>query len=116
MSESARNEERCLSLAEREIVARTHLPAIEQLADEDLAQTKKLVRELRDRARAITHRQRRQIRGNAEPSGARAATDDTGSRRKLSMLAAAMKRLSAEARRRRSRAAKADLVANARAA
>jgi hypothetical protein len=116
MSESARNEERYLSTAEREIVARTHLPALKELAADDLVQTKKLVRELRDRARDIAHRQRRQIRGKAAPRGAQPASDDAGSRRKLSILAAAMKRLSAESRRRRERAAKAELVANAHTA
>ena len=114
MSESAKNEERYLSVAEREIVAKTHLPALKELAAKELAHAHKLVRELRDRARDIAHRQRRQIPGKAAPRGAQAPSDDAGSRRKLSILAAAMKRLSAESRRRRERAAKAELVANAR--
>jgi hypothetical protein len=114
MSESARNEARYLSVGEREVVDHTHQPALKALSDEDFAQTRKLVRELRDRARDISHRQRRQIRGKADASGARPATDDTGSRRKLSILAAAMKRLSAEDRRRRARVAKEELVALSR--
>jgi hypothetical protein len=52
------------------------------------------------------------MRRKAEPAGARAAGDDAGSRRKLSILTASVKRLGKETNRRRAVAARADLVAN----
>lgn len=116
MAETTRNERRYLSDEEWEFVARTHHPALHELGDEELATLVSLLRTRRDRAADIAQRQRRELRGKARPSGTRAATDDTGTRRKSSILAAALKRANKERQRRRARAALPAQVAHARKA
>jgi hypothetical protein len=116
MAETTRNERRYLSDEEREFVAQTHHPALRELGDEELAALVPLLRARHDRARDIAQRQRRELRGKAPPAGARPATDDTGSRRKRSILAAALKRANKERQRRRARAALPAQVAYARKA
>jgi hypothetical protein len=116
MAETIRNERRYLSDEEWEFVARTHHPVLHELGDEELAALVPLLRARRDRARDIAHRQRRELRGKAPPSGARPASDDAGTRRKRSILAAALKRANKERQRRRARAALPAQVAYARKA
>ncbi len=105
MAGAIRNERRYLSDEEWEFVVRTHHPALHELGDEELGTLVLLLRARRDRATGIARQQRRELRGKAAPAGTRAATDDTGSRRKGSILAAALKRANKERQRRRSRAA-----------
>ncbi|MGH6851923.1 MAG: hypothetical protein ACREDJ_01745, partial [Methylocella sp.] len=93
-----------------------HHPALGLLPDQDLAELRKLVRERRDRAQDIAARQRREVRGKAAPKGARAATDDSGTREKRDVLAAALQRLNKEVARRQAKAARQDLIDGAKRA
>ena len=75
--------------------------------DEDtLRSLIKLLRERRDRASDIARRQRREMRGKAQPTGSRPATDDSGTRIKRQILAGALKRANKERQRRRYQAAR----------
>jgi hypothetical protein len=56
------------------------------------------------------------MRGKAAPAGARAAGGNEGSRRKLDILSAALKRANKEFSRRTTRNARSELVASARKA
>ena len=116
MTVSRKDEARYLDKDERALVDSTHHPAITNLADKDLADLKKRVRERRDRARDIASRQRREMRGKARPQGAEAATGNEGSKLKLVVLAQAMKRLNSEAARRQRKGARAEMVEGMRAA
>jgi hypothetical protein len=107
MGRSLRQERQVLNADEVALVAATHHPALGALSDKELAGLRKQVRERRDRARQIAARQRREIRGKADrPRGARPVTEDLGSRAKKDVLAAAVKRLNAEAARREAKAAR----------
>ena len=110
MSTARRNEERLLSADERELVERSHHPALAALSDSELADLAKLLRERRDRAGDIARRQRREMRGKARARGAQPAADDTGTRLKAGVLAQAMKRLNAEAARRKRKSAHAEMA------
>ncbi|MDP4023023.1 hypothetical protein Q8W71_10340 [Methylobacterium sp. NEAU 140] len=116
MSVSSRQEARLLSADEAELVARSHHPTLRDADDKGLADLVARLRERRDRARDVSRRQRREIRGKAAPSGARAAADDTGTRRKAAVLAAAVKRVSKESERRRVARVRGSLVGHARRA
>ena len=108
MARSIKHERRLLGADELTLVDKTHHPALGLLPDRDLAELRKLVRERRDRAQDIAARQRRELRGT--PKGARAATDDSGTREKRDVLAAAMQRLNKEVARRQAKAARQDLM------
>jgi hypothetical protein len=116
MARSIKQERRLLGADELALVEKTHHPALGLLPDQDLAELRKLVRERRDRAQDIAARQRRELRGKAAPKGARAATDDSGTREKRDVLAAAMQRLNKEVTRRQAKAARQDLVDSAKRA
>jgi hypothetical protein len=106
MGRSLRHERQVLNADEIALVEASHHPGLGALSDKDLAELRKHVRERRDRARDIAARLRREIRGKAEPRGARPVTEDAGSREKKDVLAAAMQRLNREATRREKRAAR----------
>ncbi len=110
MARSIKQERRLLGADELTLVEKTHHPALGLLPDQDLAELRKLLRERRDRAQTIAARQRREVRGKAAPKGARAATDDSGTREKRDVLAAAMQRLNKEVTRRQAKAARQDLI------
>ncbi|MGU3407212.1 hypothetical protein [Methylobacterium brachiatum] len=101
MSVSSRQEARLLSADEADLVARSHHPSLREADDTGLAELITRLRERRDRARDVSRRQRRELRGKAAPSGARPVTDNTGTRQKAALLAAAVKRASKESERRR---------------
>src|SRR5271163_2739838 len=103
MARRPRQQRHLLSAAELALVEKTQQPILRTLSDKDLARLRKLVRERRDRTAQIAARQRRELRGKSSPKGARAATDDTGSRRKRDLLAAAVERLNKEATRRQAK-------------
>ena len=88
MARSIKQERRLLGADESTLVEKTHHPALGLLPDQDLAELRKFVRERRDRAQDIAARQRRELRGKAAPKGARATTDDSGTREKRDVLAA----------------------------
>ncbi|PNE12167.1 MAG: hypothetical protein CR217_04970 [Beijerinckiaceae bacterium] len=116
MARSIKQERRLLGADELTFVDKTHHPALGLLPDRDLAELRKLVRERRDRAQDIAARQRRELRGKAAPKGAHAATDDTGTRKKRDVLAAALQRLNKEVTRREAKAARQDLIDSAKRA
>lgn len=113
MAHGIRQERQLLSADEFALVEKTHHPVLASMSDKDLADLQKLVRERRDRAREIAARQRRELRGKSAPKGARPARDDTGSRGKSALLAAAVQRINKEASRREARASRQNLVGNA---
>jgi hypothetical protein len=104
MSIARKDEARLLAKDELELVEKTHHPAIAELSDKELAETKKLLRERRDRASDIARRQRREMRGKARAQGAKPAADNLGSKEKSAALGQALKRLNSETARRQSRA------------
>lgn len=116
MAQSTRNERRYLSDEEWALVSGTHHPGLGEMADADLVNLIPLLRARRDRAGDIARQQRREVRGKAPPAGARPATDDSGTREKRSILAAALKRANKERQRRQSRAALPPQVMQARKA
>ncbi|MFN3612970.1 MAG: hypothetical protein ACK4WC_00195 [Rubrimonas sp.] len=101
MEITRKEEARALDADERALVAKTHHPEVQELADAELAALVRQVRERRDRAQDIARRRRREMRGKSAPKGAEASRDDGGSRTKLAALAAAMRRLNGEASRRK---------------
>jgi hypothetical protein len=103
MSIARKDEARLLAKDELELVEKTHHPAIAELSDKELAETKKLLRERRDRASDIAKRQRREMRGKARAQGAKPAADNLGSKEKSAALGQALKRLNSETARRRSK-------------
>ena len=116
MSVSSRQEARLLTTDEADLVAQSHRPTLDGLDDAALAQLVARLRERRDRARGLSRRQRRELRGKAAPSGTRPATDNAGTREKAALLAAAVKRANKEGARRQSTKARGGLVSNARRA
>ncbi len=101
-----RQERQLLSAEELVLVEQSHAPALKRLSDKELVALLKLVRERRDRTQQIAARQRREMRGKEGPKGARAAADDTGTRDKRDLLAAAVQRLIQEHTRRKASAAR----------
>jgi hypothetical protein len=116
MARSLKHERQLLSADELSLVEKTHHPALGLLPDQDLAELRTLVRERRDRAQTIAARQRRELRGKAAPKGARAATDDSGTREKRDLLAAALQRLNKEVARREAKDARQALIDSAKRA
>jgi hypothetical protein len=116
MARSKKQERRLLGADELTLVEKTHHPALGLLPNQDLAELRKLVRERRDCAQDIAARQRRELRGKAAPKGARAATDDSGTREKRDVLAAALQRLNKEVTRRQAKAARQALIEGAKRA
>ncbi len=111
MTTSRKSERRALSQDEFDLVERTHRPGLTGLGDDELARLTALLRERRDRARDIAHRQRRQSRGKgARPAGEDA---DRGNRLKAAVLNEALTRLNDERAR---RTARPKLIASARKA
>lgn len=106
MAISAKEEQRALDTEERELVGRTRHPAVKELPDAEVFQLVGLIRARRDRARTQAHRRRREMRGKAAPKGAASSAADDGSRLKLEVLSQALRRINAEADRRRREAAK----------
>lgn len=113
MAISRKEEARALSADEKELIEKSHHPAVQELSDADLAGLVKLLRERRDKAQTEAHRRRREIRGKGAPKGATAPKADGGSQVKLAVLAMAMRRLNGEAERRRQLAARVSLAGNA---
>ena len=106
MAMTQKEEARALDADERDLVQKSHHPALQELSDQDLADLVKLVRERRDKAKTQANQRRREIRGKAAPRGATPSTSDEGSKTKLAVLAMAVRRLNSELeRRRRMRAA-----------
>ena len=93
MATTIRTERRLLAADEFEQVQRTHHPELGKLGASELAELRRRIREMRDKAQDIARRQRREMRGKEAPRGARPAGDHTGTSIKAALLAAALKRL-----------------------
>ena len=83
MSANPEPEDRALNAAELEMVKATRPTAIEQKTQEDLKSLARRLRQAHSRARDISMRQQREMRGKAEPHGAQPATDATDSRTRI---------------------------------
>ncbi len=100
MAISRKEEARALNDAERELVAQSAHPGVQQLPDAELHKLIKLVREHRDKAQGQLAQRRREMFGKGVPRGTKPATGDAGSNTKVAVLANAVRRLNAEAGRR----------------
>lgn len=96
MSISAATEKRLLTADENELVAQTHYPHVSALDRDALADARRRLRTSRDKARDVGRRQRREMRGKADPRGARAARDNSGTEMKRRIFANALKRVNRE--------------------
>lgn len=116
MAVSRKHEQRALDKGELEMVAKSHHPELQQIDDKELASLLKLLRERRDRAQTETQRRKREIRGKAEPKGARASKSAEGNKAKLEVLSTAVRRVNAERSRRDRMASQLSQVELSRAA
>ena len=101
MANTKKEEARALDNEERDLVEKSHHPALQDLSDQDLLQLVKLTRERRDKAKTQANQRRREMRGKAAPKGATPSKSDEGSKAKLAVLAMAVRRLNSEVERRR---------------
>jgi len=99
MTAFATDEDRLLSVPEREMIALTRPPVLDGLTKGEVLALGKRLREARDRSRRIASQQQREMRGKAGPRGAASARDNTGSEGKTEALVAALMRLAAAMRR-----------------
>lgn len=116
MAVSRKNEQRFLDADERQLLQRTRSTQLTELSDKDLVDTLKLLRERQTRARAIANRQRREMRGKADPSSRAPAARNDGSERKNEILTGAVKRINNERNRRAVASSKPSQIAIARKA
>jgi hypothetical protein len=100
MNDASKEEARLLTAAELELVAVTRPPEIERQSVDQLKTAVRRLREAQDRAKAIGTRQAREMRGKAEPRGAKLAKDNSGTVAKAQALREALERAEAELRRR----------------
>ena len=95
MATSKLDERRLMSDEEFTLVEQTRYPVLGKLEDAALKDLTQRLRERRDRARDIAHRQRREVRGKS-----RQATNfekqDAGNRQKARILAEALTRINSE--------------------
>ncbi len=99
MTVSNAQEDRLLTVPEREMVAQTRPPAVDMLGKEEIQALGKRLREARDRSRAIASQQQREMRGKSDPRGVVPARDNAGSESKTGVLVEALKRVTAALRK-----------------
>ena len=116
MARNTAYESKYLAQDEFDLVEETRQTSMRLLDDSGLRDLVRRVRERRNRARNIASRQRREMRGKAAPAGAQPATGNEGSRRKVEILSAAVKRANKETSRRDAKGARTALVASAQKA
>lgn len=100
MSDKAQLEARLLKAAELDIVNATRHPGIEQLSAEQLKIVVQRLRRAYDRSMDIGAQQRREMRGKADPRGAKPTQDNTGTLAKADVLREAIERAQTELGRR----------------
>jgi hypothetical protein len=100
MNDAAKLEARLLTAAELALVVVTRPPEIERQSVDELKAAARRLREAHDRAKAIGTRQAREMRGKADPRGAKLAKDNSGTVGKAQALREALDRVEAELRRR----------------
>jgi hypothetical protein len=101
MSARAEAENRLLNASELAIVSTSWSPAIKQLSIEQLRTLVRRLRQAHGRAKDISARQQREMRGKVKPRGAKRAQDNTGSVAKAQVLFAAIQRVDGELSRRK---------------
>ena len=104
MKSQTRSEARLLKASERDIVNATQSPAIERLSDQQLKVVARRLRQASKRAKDIGARQKREMRGKADPRGATRTRDNTGTLAKADVLTQATKRVQSELTRRKDKA------------
>jgi hypothetical protein len=100
MSVSARSENRLLDASELKSVSATRSPAIEQLTMQQLKALIHRLRQAHGRAKDISARQQREMRGKAGPRGIKRVHDNTGTLAKVQVLSQAIGRIDGELSRR----------------
>jgi hypothetical protein len=100
MTEAAKLEARLLTAAELALVGITRPPEIERQSVDELKAAARRLREAHDRAKGIGTRQAREMRGKADPRGAKPARDNSGTVGKAQALRDALDRVEAELKRR----------------
>ena len=100
MNDAVKLEARLLTATELELVAVTRPPEIERQSVDELKAVARRLREAHDRAKASGTRQAREMRGKAEPRGAKLAKDNAGTVGKAQALREALDRVEAELGRR----------------
>lgn len=100
MSDNTGSENRLLNASELAMVGGTRPPEIEQQSKEDLKALLHRLRQAHSRANDIAARQQRELRGKAEPHGARPVKDNVGSAGKAQVLFEAIQRVDKELSRR----------------
>jgi len=100
MSANLESENRLLDVSELEIVGATRSPTIEQLSLEQLKGLVHRLRQAHGRAKDISARQQRKIRGKVDSRGAERVQDNVGSMAKVRLLFEAIQRVDEELSRR----------------
>jgi len=100
MSVKSESENRLLDVSEKEMVSVTRSPEIEQQSIEQLKALTHRLRQAHRRAKDISARQQREIRGKGDPRGAKRVQDNTGSLEKVRVLFEALQRVDGELSRR----------------
>jgi hypothetical protein len=100
MSDRTQLDARLLSAAEMEDVNATRPPAIAQASDEQLKVLARRLRRACDRAKDIAARQKREMRGKADPRGTKPTRDNAGTLAKAQVLEEAIERIEEELSRR----------------
>jgi hypothetical protein len=90
------SEDRALNAAEVAMVSDTRSPAIKQKTREELKALAHRLRQAHSRAHDISSRQQREMRGKAEPHGARRAQENAGNVVKAQLLMEAIRRIDEE--------------------
>ncbi len=100
MTDAAKLEARLFTASETKLVAVTRPPEIERQSVAELKAVARRLREAYDRANAIGERQAREMRGKADPHGAKPAKDNARTIAKAEALRDALERVEAELHRR----------------
>ena len=100
MNDAAKLEARLLTAAELASVGISRPPEIERQSVDELKAAARRLREAHDRAKGIGTRQAREMRGKADPRGAKPAKDNIGTVAKARALGDALQRVEAELSRR----------------
>ncbi|MDO5705579.1 MAG: hypothetical protein Q4G49_10990 [Paracoccus sp. (in: a-proteobacteria)] len=94
-------EKRALNQDEQDLSLTARQPRLAELSDNDLSDLIRRLRDRRDRARDIANRQRREARGKAAPRGDVPAQRNDGTKTKHDYLSAALRRATAESKKRK---------------
>ena len=113
MAHPRKTERRLLADSEVELVEKSRQPVVSALGDGEVNDLVAQLRERRDRAVTIANNQRRALRGKGGRGEVTFDKADSGNRQKASVLTDALTRARREQTRRRTQAARAELVENA---